>query len=345
MGDAVLSTATLNELKRLEPNCEIHYLVPQAWAALFESHPNIDKVWIDRTAKNFLKRFWSRVVLLWHLRRMKFDVAIALHASRSSSRLIRMVGAQLRVVHNHNFFRPDWFSQRVIPRKNELAHFVERDLKSLESMGMIVNRNASTSLFLKKNENEWASQKLFNELAFKRPLLIICLGASRPTKIWPINNFSQVSKWWIEKQEGAVVALCSNNETFLATELNSNEFLKTSPMFKIMNHLSLRQMMSILAQADVVLGNDSGPRHVAAALGRPTLTLYGPQDPYECHPYLETKHPYLFVPDLHCRSNVDPSGKHFWCGLHECYVEKHRCMKEISVEQVKDRLMIMRVLN
>jgi len=335
MGDAVLSTATLNELKRLEPDCEIHFLVPKAWASLFEAHPSVDRVWIYEKPNFFWKRLWAQFKLLLSLRKERFDVTLALHSNSTSAWIALMSGARLRVTHNHNFFKADKFSQRAIPRKNELAPFVERDLKTLEALGMKVNRDAETSLMLKEEEKLWAREMLFEKLQLKKPLLVLCLGASRPTKVWPMENFAKVAEDWIQSTQGSVVAVCSPQEAFLAQEV-----LQKVPLdnFRVLDRLSLREMMAVLAEGKVVLGNDSGPRHVAAALGRPTLTLYGPQDPFECHPYKIEKHPYVFIEGLACRSNVDPSGKHFWCGLHECHVEQHKCMRQIAPEQVLSQL-------
>lgn len=335
MGDAVLSTATFNELKRLEPESEIHILVPKVWAPLFEAHPSVDRVWVWENPKGFWKRWMTWLQTLLALRRENFDVTLALHANGTSAWIARLCGASLRVVHNHNFFKPDRFTQRAIPQKNELKPFVERDLKALQALGLKVNVMAQTSLRVKDSEKAWAREFLFQKLGMKRPLLVVCLGASRPTKIWPMENFAEVIQDWILSRKGSVVALCSPQETAMAQSLL--EKVSLDP-FRVLDHLNIREMMAVLEQGDVILGNDSGPRHVAAALGRSTLTLYGPQDPYECHPYDVKKHPYLFVQGLACRSNSDPSGKYFWCGLHECHVEQHKCMKQISIAQVRQAL-------
>src|SRR6476619_3876425 len=97
--------------------------------------------------------------------------------------------------------------------------------------------------------------------------------------------------------------------------------------------LGLRVLAAVFTQASVVVGNDSGPKHLAIAVGTPTVTLFGPEDPFEWHPYPADRHPHFFIESLKCRKDADP-GMPPWCGLENCVIEQQRCMKEIAVSQV-----------
>src|SRR5205814_697880 len=91
--------------------------------------------------------------------------------------------------------------------------------------------------------------------------------------------------------------------------------------------LTLRELAAILSEADVFLGNDSGPKHLAVAVGTPTVTLFGPEHPFEWHPYPKERHPYFFMEGLACRKDGQ-AGMPPWCAVQECVIEEHKCMKQ-----------------
>src|SRR5690606_32730203 len=97
--------------------------------------------------------------------------------------------------------------------------------------------------------------------------------------------------------------------------------------------LPLRQLASVLRHCALFCGNDSGPKHIAVAVETPTVTVLGPEHPFEWHPYPRERHSYLFIESLACRKDADP-GMPAWCGLDVCVEERHRCMRDIGVEQV-----------
>jgi heptosyltransferase-2 len=99
------------------------------------------------------------------------------------------------------------------------------------------------------------------------------------------------------------------------------------------HRLPLRKLAALISQASVFVGNDSGPRHIAVALETPSVTLFGPEHPFEWHPYPTERHPYLFIDGLACRRDALP-GYPAWCGIEPCEVEQHQCMRLIGVDQV-----------
>jgi heptosyltransferase-2 len=95
----------------------------------------------------------------------------------------------------------------------------------------------------------------------------------------------------------------------------------------------IRRLAATLSEGAVYAGNDSGPRHLAVAVGTPTVTIFGPEDPLEWHPYPLERHPILFVKGLACRRDAAP-GAPPWCGIRVCVLEGHRCMTGITPAEV-----------
>ena len=93
--------------------------------------------------------------------------------------------------------------------------------------------------------------------------------------------------------------------------------------------LGVRRLACALSAVRCYVGNDSGPKHLAVAVGVPTFTFFGPEDPGEWHPYPRAAHPVFFRPGLDCRR--EDNGR--WCGLEECNLQgaaRHRCMEELD---------------
>jgi heptosyltransferase-2/heptosyltransferase-3 len=97
--------------------------------------------------------------------------------------------------------------------------------------------------------------------------------------------------------------------------------MKTKPVI-VTGKTSLQELAALLARCDLVISNDSGPVHVAAAVGTPTITIFGPSDDVKYRP-LGDKHK-IVKAQIDCRP----------CGKHRCPLGHHRCMTEVKVDAI-----------
>jgi ADP-heptose:LPS heptosyltransferase len=267
------------------------------------------------------------------------------HASPSSATLAFATGSKIRSIHFHGHNAKNRHSTVIIPGKGVLKPIIERDMDTVRALGIHVPAGRLPAISLHGWEIEQADQRI-SKLNLPAPLLGIGLGATRPVKTWPIERFAALALEWCRKTGGGVLAVAGPNENDKA-----HAFLKsvddalgesvraaterTSLRARISaeSNLPIRALAAILSRMSVFAGNDSGPRHVALATGTPTVTLFGPEHPFEWHPYPEDTHPLFFFEALACRSDAAP-GMPAWCGLHECVAEEHKCMRMIGVNQV-----------
>jgi ADP-heptose:LPS heptosyltransferase len=345
LGDTVLMTASLNELKKAYPNAEIHVAVTSTWAPLLESHPAIKKLWTyDRYAERGA-RAKAAARLALKLRKERFDCVINFHASPSSSMISFATGARVRSIHFHGHKDRNRYSTVTVPGKGVLKPIIERDMDTLRALGIHAPAGRLPQIYLQESEKSEARDTL-SRLGLPRPLLMIGLGASRPTKRWPVDRFASLAVEWATKRQGGVLAIAGPDEL---TEVNA--FLKAVDDHLLMavpdateraqvraritseNRLPLRKLAALISQASVFVGNDSGPRHIAVAVETPSVTLFGPEHPFEWHPYPTDRHPYHFIDGLACRRDALP-GYPAWCGIEPCVVEQHQCMRQIGVDQV-----------
>ncbi len=368
LGDTVLLTASLSELRRHYPSAEIHVLVDQRFAEIVQGVAGVSTVWRYQTGLSWVQRVLQNRRFGQALAAERFDVALNFHASLSSARLVRRSGAAVKAVHFHDFHQRDRFSTHKIPDQWVLKPAIQRDLDTLRALGLECGLQVMPGLELQEHERAWAREKVGGigtslpsscfSSTVPSSLLGLAPGASRTTKAWPPERFAALADaWWrmsreSEKRPGkeparVVVLLGSPAEKNLLTAVVAEvrrlqkqnvgderaEAEADLPWLQVCCDLSVRELMAVCSQLSLLVANDSGPKHVAVGLGIPTLTLFGPEDPFEWHPYPQQEHPYFYKKNLACR-NQGLFPEYPWCGIERCEVEKHRCMTDITVAEV-----------
>jgi ADP-heptose:LPS heptosyltransferase len=345
MGDTVLMTAPLLELAKAFPQAEIHALVNRPWVPLLEGLPGIAKVWAYERHHEAASRTRALAKLAFQLRKEKFDLAVNFHASPSSATLAWATGAKKRSIHFHGHQHRNRHSTVEVPGKGILKPIIERDMDAVRALGIHVPAGRLPKLILQNAEVREA-EGFLNRFNMKSPILGISLGASRPTKSWPIDRFALLAIEWCQQTHGSAIALAGPTEEGLITQfrkmidehlthttLDPSERSSIRSKIQSTHQLPIRTLAGIISQISVLVGNDSGPRHIAVSVDTPSVTLFGPENPFEWHPYPVDNHPYLFIENLPCRKDADP-GMPPWCGLETCIVEEHRCMRQIGVQSV-----------
>jgi heptosyltransferase-2 len=259
-------------------------------------------------------------------------------------------GARVRSIHFHGHNDRNRYSTVTVPGKGILKPIIERDMDAVRALGIHAPAGRLPHIYLQDSEKNDAKDSL-SRLGLSSPLqpsrlMMIGLGASRPTKRWPVDRFASLAVEWAVKKQGSALAVAGPDEM-----AEAQAFLKAVDDHLMLavpdtaqraivraritadHRLPLRKLAALISQASVFVGNDSGPRHIAVALETPSVTLFGPEHPFEWHPYPTERHPYLFIDGLACRRDALP-GYPAWCGIEPCEVEQHQCMRLIGVDQV-----------
>jgi ADP-heptose:LPS heptosyltransferase len=344
LGDTVLMTLSLAELQAAFPQAQIDVLIPTPWLPLFNFIPSIHQIWTLPQSKHPPLKFFHEFKLGLQLRKQSYDWVIHLHASPSSALLARFVGSTQRAIHFHGHRDPNRFSTVTIPNKGRLQPIIERDLDTLRAFGLHIPTGQLPRLSIPPTAAAQA-QKIYLE-ALRSPILGLGLGASRITKIWPIDKFATLAIQWAREQHGSVFALAGPGESALTQNFlhtvdqqleqqiqDPKERLQLRSQITATHAIPLQDLPPLLSCFPIFATNDSGPKHLAVAVGTPTVTLFGPEDPFEWHPYPKETHPIAFIPHLACRTSAGPHLPP-WCGIPICITEKHQCMERIEVKPV-----------
>ena len=345
LGDTILMTAPLLELRRAYPDAEIHVVVTDTWAPLLENHSAVDRIIPYQRHQGAASRAKAIARMALDLRKQKYDCVVNFHASPSSSALAYAVGAKVRAIHFHGHRDKNRYSTTNVVGKGVLKPVIERDMDTVRSLGLTIPEGRMPEVTLDGSEISRARTRI-GQMGLYGTILGLGIGASRNTKIWPLDRFAAIAIRWCDQYRGSVIVYHARGEEavsrrfFDAVDRKLVEWYADPDARKAVRarvlaevQLPLRLLAAMLKNSQLYLGNDSGPKHLAVAVGIPTITLFGPEDPFEWHPYPQDRHPLHFIEGLKCRNDQEP-GFRPWCALHECVVEEHRCMKFITEDEV-----------
>jgi heptosyltransferase-2 len=311
VGDAVMSLPVLAGLRRLFPLAEITVLAAPRVAPLFALQPGVAE--IVRYPSD--KGKWQ---VLWELRG-RFDVALALPNSMESALGLWLVGVPARVGYNTDARR--LFLKEAVSGHQELAglHTVFYLLGLLKALGGVATFTPPT-LFLEPEEEALGAQVLAElELPGRGPWVGLSPGAAYgPAKRWEPARFAALGRELQQEFGARLVLLGGDDERPVADQVREQ---MPAPVADLVGRTSLRQALGLLSQLNLLVTNDSGLMHAAAALSVPLVALFGSTDPGATGPF--TSRATVIRHPLPCSP----------CFKRTCE-EDYACLTAISVDEV-----------
>ena len=318
VGDCVMATPTLRGLRRLYPDARITAVVRRNCKPLLTGLKSVDRVVSYRPSVGVTR-------LARRLRRGRFDLAVILPGSFKSALLVRLAGVPRRVGYDRDgrgFLLTDKLAPpRDAAGKLAVTPTLRYYLKLVEHLGGD-GSDRSMELAITPRDRANASRVLAAAGVdqSRRPRVILNPGASYgAAKLWPPQHFAELSDRLQDELGARVLVSAGPGERGIVTDLAARV---RQPFADLSAHgLSLGGIKALYADCDLVVTGDTGPRHVAAALGTPLVTLFGPTDPGWTT--LDFAREVELYDDVFCRP----------CQLKTCPID-HRCMTRLSVDRV-----------
>ena len=214
---------------------------------------------------------WS---VVRQLRAKQFDTAFMLRRSRSRSFLLRVAGIPRRVGFDHP--TSAWLLTHRVPAAKGTVHKALTYLPLLEAVGLAA-RPGPYEYSLSDEERQAAAAWLRSKVALDaRPLIVLHAGANWPHKRWAPERFAQLADRFMEARQVHVLVTGGPQDIALAQSIAKQMH---HPAVVLAGQTTLRQLAACLAHAHLVVSNDTGVLHIAAALQRPVVALYGPTLP------------------------------------------------------------------
>ncbi len=316
LGDIVHTIPVVQALKRQLPSVHISWFVLEEYKPLVDLLVDVDESVAFRR-HGFKDDPWgyvnSQVRTVIKLRSCRFDWVLDFQGLFRSGFFSYLSGAPKRFGFRWKN-EPNTFFYNIRTKVDKGEHALVRTIKLAEGLGIRVIPEDLVARF-----------KSHRLRRFDLPAgrnIVFCPGGRWTTKRWPAKNYAELAQFVIEKLGMNVIVVGSRVESYLGDVV---ERKAEKGVVNLAGKTSLKDLPYILDKAEAVVTNDSGPMHLAAALGKKVFALFGPTDPSRTGPYGEEH--VVFKADIDCRP----------CFKKVCDRDME-CMKDITVEKVAETL-------
>ncbi len=277
LGDIVHAFPVVSAIKAQWPGSHLTWVVKRQWAELVERAEGIDRVRpVDMTVSS-----WIREGLA--LRAERFDLAIDLQGLFRSGILAWLSGAPSRIGFANGREGSPWFYTRRVPVPSLEVHAVDRYLSVVAALGAPPPDRPRFGFKLLKGDRA-AVRDIGERRGFSidRPWIAMNIGARWPTKRWPLESFAAVVDQLHESGREPLVMIGGSDERAFTKKLKA---LTKAPFIDLCGEIPLGRLPALLSTATALITNDSGPMHIAAALGVPVIAIFGPTSAARTGPY------------------------------------------------------------
>jgi lipopolysaccharide heptosyltransferase I len=286
LGDIVLALPALTALRKSFPNAEISWLIRPEFAPLLENHPHLDRIiYFDR---KLLGKAWfhpaalqSLVSLIKTLRSSHFDAVIDFQGLFRTASLAWLSGCKKRFgIANAREFAPYFYTHKIEQTK-DCIHLVDYYLKITEAAG--ATELGAQFVLPEHPQADDSVRKLLDSRGIPPDNYVVFVpGSAHRDKRWPVERFAELAEKISSKFDLPVIAAGSAGEAALVEKLVE---LSEVPVTNIAGKTALGELVILLKKAKLVVSNDTGPGHIAAALGAPLVIMYSWSNPARIAPY------------------------------------------------------------
>ena len=314
VGDVLLATPVLSRLREGFPKAHLAMLVNPGTDGVVRGHPALDDVLVVERGNPVLQWRFAR-----ELRARRYDHVIDLTDSDRSAVLSWLSGAPVRVGYNSEGRWRGRLYSRVVEADRFGIHQVCYHLKATEALGL-TGPPPAPALVISQDARS-AADRLLKEAGIDAARPFVCLhpGARWWFKSWPSDRFAALADRVQTETSSQVLFLGGEQERAAAGRIS--ERMKT-PFRSLVGRTGLQELAAVLARAVLMVSNDNGPMHMAAALQVPVIGLFGPSDPSVWGPWGDGHR--TFYKGLDCRACFHP----------DCFRGEQNCMRLITLEEV-----------
>ncbi len=312
IGDIVLTTPVIRCLKKQVPDAEIHYLVKDKFYQVVEHNPYIDKIHIWAHS-------WE--LMIEELKTEEYDFIIDLHHNVKTLRIKKALKKRSFSFYKLNIqkYFLTAFKINILPK----VHIVDRYLKTVESFG-VKNDGAGLDYFIGTH----AIKKQDLPASHSAGYIACVIGAAHGTKQWPVHKW----KDFCGKMDHPIILLGGKEDAAAGDAIALTDPIK---IYNSCGKFSINESADIVQKARLVISNDTGLMHIAAAFKKPIISLWGNTVPsFGMTPYYGA----AMVPDVIMQVHK------LWCrpcskiGYAKCPLGHFKCMEKIDAEDVLKRV-------
>lgn len=322
IGDVLLSTPAIKAVRDAYPESHITVMVRPYARDIVDGNPYLNEVILyDKTRSQ--KGIRANIDFIIELRRKSFDLAIALHPTCRTHLLLFLAGIPERAGYDRK-----WgylLTERISHYKQMgLKHETDYVLDMLKEIGIA---SSDKALYMPVNpDSENRAQRIFKEAGIgdEDSIIVINPSASCPSKRWQAHNFAETADRLVDKYHAKIVIISDSQSAGLAGIVTSS---MKNGCLNLSGKTTVADLASVLRRADLFISNDSGPVHIACAVGTPVIAIFGRRDaglsPLRWGPTGATD--IVLHKDVGCAR----------CLAHDCK-NGFKCLDAVTVDEVVD---------
>ena len=318
LGDVLMMTPAMKALKETQPERRITLLTSKSGAAIASLVPEVDETivydppWMKAT--NPPVNSQPEFEMIRHLKRCGFDAAVIFTTFSQSplpaALMAFMADIPLRLAHcreNPYYLLTHWVKETDHFDEPHIRHEVRRQLDLVASIGA-KTPNESLSLRVPLEAIEQV-HKLLMEIGLdvSEPWLIMHPGATASSRRYPAEHFAQAAKQLTSLYGFQILFTGTESEIELVHDIRSGMNAKS---FSLVNQLTLEEFAALISLAPLLVSNNTGPVHIAAALNTPVVDLYALTNPQHTPWHVPQRVLYHDVPCKYCYKSICPMGHH-----------------------------------
>ena len=309
LGDVVQALPVLRLIKRHLPASDIYWWIDSNLAPLLEGDPDLAGVVLFERRRWAAPWHWDEV---WHsvrwLRQQAFDWVIDLQCLMRSGIFAWLANGKLSIGLDEPREGARGFYDHIVQRPSALTHAVDWYLRVLPVLGVPVD-----------GDFQWLPPRpaLAKSLRRKWPVdgarwIVLQPGARWQNKRWPVESYAELVRLLAPANPGFRFAILGSQEDQPLGEVIAR--VDPARCLDLTGRLSLPEMVEWIRLGELMVSNDTGPMHVAAALGTPVVTVFGPTEPHRTGPYRQLDHVLqLNLPCVPCLKSRCAHVKPFEC--------------------------------
>lgn len=321
LGDVVFSTAVIRNVRRNFPESYIASVVPSRCYPILKDNPNLDEVIIfDERDRH--KSLIEKIRFIKLLKRKDFDVVYLLHRSMTRALICFLAGIPERIGHTSKK-RAFLLTKKIKPADENNMHRLDYYLDVIEKAGLRIEDRYS-EFFFTAEDAKAAEEFLFKNTSGRDFVVALNAGGNWLPKRWPKENWAALADKLIEELGVRVVFTGGPLDIKLVKEIEG--LMKNKPIIAC-GLFNLKQTGAFLKKVDIFVTADSGPLHIANAVGtKKIIAIFGPTDRIVTAPY-PMRNVILMQKDVGCK-----------IPCYEVNCGDNRCMKAVTPEEVFEQI-------
>jgi heptosyltransferase-1 len=322
IGDVIHTLPSLAALRKHYPDADITWVIEEAASDLIMDHPHLNRVIISRR-KSWIGDFRGGRIsgalkeikfFLSALRARPYDLVIDFHGLFKSAVIVLLSGGKRKLGYDSLQELSGLFYNEKIP-EDMGKHAVDRYLDFARHLGAHPDTPEFIIPIREENENRVKALLMAGGIGPNDPFVAVSPQALWETKLWSDQKFAQLSERIIQELNMPVVFTGGEGKS-----IEGIQSFMTLPSVDLAGRTTLKDLACLYRKASLLVTTDSGPMHLAAAMGTPVVALFGPTDPSRTGPY--GKGHTVIRMDVPCSP----------CFLKTC--ETRHCMQGLTVEDV-----------